>query len=48
MRLRLAQPGRSGRRAPHRFVELAVEIDLLPQRDGGHLRWGSGMNVLRY
>ena len=48
VRLILPQPGRDWRRVPHRLVEFAVEMDLLPQLDGGDLRWRSGMNVLRY
>ena len=44
----LAKAGRRGGGTPHPLVELAVEMDLLPQRDGADFRRGSGMNVLRY
>ena len=48
VRLILAEIGGRRRRMPDRLVELAVEVDLLAQRNRARVRRGGRMDVLRY
>ena len=48
VRLGLAKVGGGRRGVPDRLVELAVQVNLLVQRDGTHFRRRRGVDVLRH